>query len=971
MESSDEAVEQLFEEALELSAEERRVFLDRECLGQAALRKRVEALLEENDRAKGFLSEPRYGLGAHCGELAPRQALPNGTRLGHYTVIGPLGSGGMGEVFRAMDTNLHRDVAVKVLRPDLAGDARGVARFRREARALAALNHPNICTIYEIGEQDGRVFIAMEFLEGKNLGQRMAHKPLQLETTLALFIEIADALDAAHSAGIIHRDIKPANIFVTNREHAKILDFGLAKINGVIDSSIVQNDACDPTVSQEQLTNPGVIMGTVGYMPPELVKGKELDARSDLFSLGVLLYQAVTGVMPFRGESEGLILDAILNRTPMAPARLNPNVPLYLEQIINKALEKNYDLRYQHASELRADLKRLKRDMDLGISRGSESTTMGAISAADAPAMTARRIPLLVWPAAAMAILVAAYFLRPTLPPPAVTGTVRLTHDNTQKLYTSGYRYPRLFWDESRLYFERQGPQRMLMQVSLDGGDAVPVPIPITYRSVAGIFPAKSVLLVQGPPITDTGFGLWMVPLPGGQPRRLGTMLEWDASVAADASKIYYSNIGGDLFAASMDGSGAARLLTVDGLASQIQPSPDGRLIRFSVWNWKRSTSSLWEVHPDGSHLRQLLAGWNKSANECCGKWTPDGKYYVFQSIQKGIASLWVMRETSDLWRKVSREPVQLTQGLVSAHSPLPSADGKRVFFIEGSQRAELVRYEDKTRAFTPYLEGLSAEGLSFSRDGKKIAYVAFPEGILWERSSDGKYLHQLTFPPLQASLSQWSPDGTQIAFAGREPGKHWGIYVVRPGGGDPEEVSESDQEELDPTWSADGKSLAFGTGIARAQRSKPTGVHILDLATRQVKDLPDSSHLHSPRWSPDGRYLLAGTADDEKLLLYDFKLQKWQLLVDELWAYPSWTRDGKCVYLSSAVKSDSVAKELPVYRICLTDRKLQHVTDLTKAGALVSGTFGNWTGLGPDDSILTLRDISQQELYALEMTFP
>jgi Tol biopolymer transport system component len=489
--------------------------------------------------------------------------------------------------------------------------------------------------------------------------------------------------------------------------------------------------------------------------------------------------------------------------------------------------------------------------------------------------------------------------------------------------------------------------------------------------SFIGISSGESALLVQGPPITDTGFGLWRVPIPGGQPRRLGTMVEWDASVSPDRTTIYYSNISGDLFAASMDGNNSRRLVTVDGLPSQIQASPDGSLIRFSVWDWKLLASSLWEVRPDGSHLKQLLAGWNKPANECCGKWTPDGKYYVFQSIRKGIASLWAMRETNDLWRKASREPVQLTQGLVSAESPLPSKDGKRVFFIEGSQRAELVRYEEKTRTFTPYLEGLSAEGLSFSRDGKRVAYVSFPEGILWERNTDGSDSRQLTFPPLQASLAQWSPDGTQIAFAGREPGKHWGIYVVRPGGGDPEEVSESDQEELDPTWSPDGKSLAFGTGIMRAQRSKPTGVHILDLGTRQAKDVPDSSRLHSPRWSPDGRYLLAGTADDEQLLLYDFGQQKWQELVAQLWAYPSWTRDGKCIYLSSAVKSDSVAKELPVYRICLADRKLQHVTDLSKAGALVAGSFGWWTGLGPDDSILALRDISQHELYALEMEFP
>ena len=202
-------------------------------------------------------------------------------------------------------------------------------------------------------------------------------------------------------------------------------------------------------------------------------------------------------------------------------------------------------------------------------------------------------------------------------------------------------------------------------------------------------------------------------------------MVTWDATVSPDGTTIYYSNMSGDLFAMSMDGSDSRRLLTVAGLAGQIQPSRDGSLIRFSVWTPQLLTSSLWEVHPDGSHLRQLLPGWNKPANECCGKWTRDGKYYVFQSTRQGIASLWAMRETSDLWRKISRDPVQLTQGFVSAQSPLPSTDGKRVFFIGGGQRAELVRYEEKTHAFTPYLKGLSAEGLNFSRDGKRVAYIS------------------------------------------------------------------------------------------------------------------------------------------------------------------------------------------------------------------------------------------------------
>lgn len=843
----------------------------------------------------------------------------------------------MGEVYRARDSRLERDVAIKVLPELVSADPERLTRFETEAKAAAALNHPNILAVYQMGTYFGTPYLVTELLEGRTLTETLRRGPLALRKAISYAIQIASGLGAAHEKSIIHRDLKPDNLFLTKDDRVKILDFGLAKViqpkNGIA--------SAEPT-----LTLPGIAMGTIGYMAPEQVRGLATDHRADIFAFGAILYEMVMGKRTFGRPTAADTMSAILNEEPPSIAELSPETPAALERVIRRCLEKNPESRFQSAADLAFALEALSQP---------SITVSGAHMAAQDRSNAGPRRRWMTYVAAAILVGVAtaSYLLLHVQAPPHVANYVQLTHDGQPKtlIGTDGARVYLGMGTGSTASFSAHG----LAEMAASGGELRKISV-MTSNDMepVDLSPDGSQLLVvngQGAPAIGP---LDTFPILGGSPRKIGDLIGETAAWSADGKMLAYSKLG-ELFTAKTDGSESRKLTAVKGDILHITWSPDSRHLRFDSSETAGTIGQQleWEVGADGSNLHRLFEGWHNPPDECCGRWTADGKFFVFQSQ----GQLWALPASAGLFHSDAK-PFALTSSPLTLSSPLPSKDGKKLFMIGRTYRGELMRYDAKSGRFTPFLFGISAEYVAFSKDGRWVAYVSYPDGALWRSRSDGSERVQLTYPPMYPVLPRWSPDGKQILFfefalSADKPAR---IYEIAAEGGIPRLLLPDDHtQQLDPNWSPDGTQIIF----AGESNDPASAIHILDLGSNKISNLPASDGLYSPRWSPDGRYVSAFSTDSKTLLLFDFQTNQWTTLATGSLSWLNWSHDGQYVYVLDNRGKDEVV------RIRIRDKKLEPVADVNDFS--MAGRYGGALALTPDDQPLLLHDTGTQDVYAVD----
>jgi serine/threonine protein kinase len=770
-----------------------------------------------------------------------------GQTISHYRVIEKLGGGGMGVVYKAEDLKLGRFVALKFLPDDVAKDPQALARFQREAKAASALNHPNICTIYEIDDESGQAFIAMEYLEGVTLKHKIAGKSLEIETVLDLGIQIADALDAAHSKGIIHRDIKPANIFVSARGQAKILDFGLAKVTAKPESAGMSSPTLDEV---EHLTSPGSAVGTVAYMSPEQARGEELDTRTDLFSFGLVLYEMATARPAFSGGTSAVIFDAILHKAPVSPLRLNPELPPELDRIINKALEKDPELRYQSGAELRGDLKRSKRDSGSGHSGSAWPSAVELPAASSASgtskittAATKSSNNKYIAAAAIVAIIVlsavAAYYVHNSSSGPGKV--TQISHWN--KPMNSAVLSP----DGHTVAFTSPiaGFDQVFVMLA-SGGDPLQLTTDSINKAVEAFSPDGTQIYYSDDFTGEESFG---VPTLGGA-----------STVAASGSGLAISPDGNTFYFIKIRRENAVFRKPKVGLAEElifrspegsspvhVLPFPDGKELLISTGNDQvlgSTTLMLYRVNL-ATHASQKIGELSGSPTGLV--WNDPGKTFLCSRTVNDVTNIWEYRVADGNLR-------QVTTSAGPDLSPMPAPSGKEIYFVNGRRSGFLTVYHPKTKqSFDLTNEEATQPALAW--DGRHIMYITLSgnaqQGDLWVSDIDGNNRVKITSGTELITVT-FTSDASRLVFAASEGGKTK-IYIVKTDGTGLRQIP----------WS--GVSGGFGSASVDPNVFYLGGQET-DLAKTSIwKVAADGSSIEKlvdncgAVWdsSPDGKYLL------------------------------------------------------------------------------------------------------------------
>ena len=847
-----------------------------------------------------------------------------GYRLDSYEIIAPLGAGGMGEVYRARDAVLKREVAIKVLPAEWSRDPERLRRFELEAQAAAALNHPNIISIFHVGQCDGSPYIVIELLQGETLRDHLRKGPMRLREVLDLGVELVRGLAAAHDAGIVHRDLKPENIFVTKDGRVKILDFGLARLDPAKAAS-----ATGSTFSLWQESGPGHVLGTVGYMSPEQVRGEVADARSDIFAVGVILYEMLTGRRAFQKATSAETMTAILNEDPPAISQIGPGVSPGVQRILNRCLSKKPEQRFQHAS-------------DLGFALEALSDSSGTVIPAVRQKVTSKKWTWVAAAAVALAI-VAALIMWWRQPPatPVVEGVTQLTHDGEIKGQSS-----RLVTDGSRIYFSEGtvGSYR-IMQVAATGGPTASIPTRLANFQFTALSQDGSYLL--GAAGDQFVLPFWAVPLPTGEPRRLGSIEAQDGDLFPDGRILFC--LGNDLYVAEKDGSRPRKLLSASSVTQEPSVSPDGERLVFTVYS--HSPISIDEARADGSGLHPIVNS-SETGQVCCARWTPDGRYIVYESRYEERVNLWALPMKAGPLGP-SRHPVQLTNGPLSYRNTVASRDGKQIFALGVEKRGELVRYDANSKQFLPLLPGIAAFDLTYSRNGEWVAYTVYPDHPLWRSRSDGTEPLQLTFPPGQVFVPSISPNGRQVAYRTSAGA----ICLISMDGGSPRTIVENGAYW--PHWSPDGNLLVF---------SNSGNIQLFDLRTGKRSLVPASKGMENPQWVGEDQ-LFAATQDHGKLMVFDVRTQRWSDLLSftPLGYVVNWAHspDDKYVYYTTG------GADPKAFRIRMADRKVDTITDLKNLRRAVGPAGNTEISVAPDGSVVFTRNIGTMEIYALTVKWP